>query len=60
MPMNPVQYQPGLSLPEFLEQIVSDEQREVALERLRCPHFGGNPPRRAADRIGQGLAVRGP
>jgi hypothetical protein len=46
MAMNPVQFQPGLSLPELLGQFGTEEQCEAALERLRwpqgfrCPHGG--------------------
>jgi len=46
MPMNRVQFQPGLSMPEFLRQFGTEVQCEAALERARwpegfcCPHCG--------------------
>ncbi len=46
MPMNRIQFQPGLSLPAFLEQFGAETQCEAALERarwpdgFRCPHCG--------------------
>lgn len=46
MAMNRVQFQPGLSMPEFLRQFGTEVQCEVALERqrwpqgFRCPHCG--------------------
>ena len=46
MPMNRVQFQPGLSMPEFLRQFGTEAQCEAALERarwpegFRCPHCG--------------------
>ncbi len=46
MAMNRVQFQPGLSMPEFLRQSGTEEQCESALERSRwpqgfcCPHCG--------------------
>jgi transposase-like protein len=46
MAMNRVQFQPGLSLPEFLRQFGTEVQCEAALGRLRwpqgfrCPHCG--------------------
>ena len=46
MPMNRVQFQPGLSMPAFLGQFGTEEQCEAALERVRwpqgfgCPHCG--------------------
>jgi len=50
MPMNRIQFQPGLSLPAFLEQFGADIQCEAALERarwpeeFRCPHCGQADP----------------
>jgi transposase-like protein len=47
MKMNRVQFQPGLSLPAFLEQFGTELQCESALEQarwpdgFRCPHCGG-------------------
>ena len=44
MPMNRIQFQPGLSLPAFLQQFGTETQCEAALERarwpdgFRCPH----------------------
>jgi transposase-like protein len=46
MAMNRVQFQPGLSMPEFLRQFATEAQCEAALERVRwpqgfrCPHCG--------------------
>lgn len=46
MAMNRVQFQPGLSMPEFLRQFGTEAQCEAALERVRwpqgfrCPHCG--------------------
>ena len=46
MPMNRIQFQPGLSPPAFLEQFGAETQCEAALERarwpegFRCPHCG--------------------
>lgn len=46
MPMNRVQFQPGLSMPEFLRQFGTEAQCEAALEQarwpegFRCPHCG--------------------
>ena len=46
MPMNRVQFQPGLSMPEFLGQFGTEAQCEAAVERVRwpqgfcCPHCG--------------------
>ncbi|CDH46495.1 transposase (fragment) [Candidatus Contendobacter odensis Run_B_J11] len=46
MPMNRIQFQPGLSLPAFLEQFGAETHGETALERarwpegFRCPHCG--------------------
>lgn len=46
MAMNRVQFQPGLSLPEFLAQFGTEAQCEAALEGVRwpegfrCPHCG--------------------
>lgn len=37
MPMNRIQFQPGLSLPAFLEQFGTEAQCEGALERARWP-----------------------
>jgi hypothetical protein len=37
MAMNRVQAQPGLSMPEFLRQVGTEQQCEAALERLRWP-----------------------
>jgi hypothetical protein len=37
MAMNRVQFQPGLSMPEFLRQFGTEEQCETAFERLRWP-----------------------
>jgi len=37
MAMNRVQFQPGLSMPEFLRQFGTEEQCERTLERLRWP-----------------------
>lgn len=37
MPMNRIQFQPGLSLPEFMEQFGTDEQCYAALEKARWP-----------------------
>jgi transposase-like protein len=48
MAMNRVQFQPGLSMPDFLRQFGTEEQCEAALEGLRwpqgfrCPHCGEN------------------
>ena len=46
MPMNRIQFQPGLSLPAFLQQFGTETQCETALEGarwpdgFRCPHCG--------------------
>ncbi|HSQ07184.1 MAG TPA: IS1595 family transposase [Chromatiaceae bacterium] len=46
MPMNRVQFQPGLSMPEFLRLFGTEAQCEAALEQarwpegFRCPHCG--------------------
>ncbi|OGT89278.1 MAG: transposase [Gammaproteobacteria bacterium RIFOXYA12_FULL_61_12] len=46
MSMNRIQFQPGLSLPAFLEQFGTEAQCEAALEKarwpqgFRCPHCG--------------------
>lgn len=37
MPMNRIQFQPGLSLPAFLEQFGTEAQCEAALEHARWP-----------------------
>jgi len=37
MPINHIQFQPGLSLPEFLEQFGTETQCEAALEKARWP-----------------------
>ena len=37
MPMNRVQFQPGLSMPEFLERYGTEEQCEAALVAARWP-----------------------
>jgi len=37
MAMNRIQFQPGLSLPVFLEQFGAETQCETALERARWP-----------------------
>ena len=37
MPINPIQFQRGLSLPEFFARYGSEEQCEAALERVRWP-----------------------
>jgi len=37
MPINPIQFQRGLSLPEFFERHGSEEQCEAALEQARWP-----------------------
>ena len=37
MPINKIQFQPGLSLPAFFEQFGTDAQCEAALERARWP-----------------------
>jgi len=48
MPINKVQFQPGLSLPDFFAQFGTDAQCEAALERARwpshfiCPDCGGH------------------
>lgn len=47
MPMNRVQFQPGLSMPEFLRQFGTEAQCEAALQQARwpdgfvCPQCGG-------------------
>jgi transposase-like protein len=47
MAMNRIQFQPGLSMPEFIRQFGSDSQCEAALEQSRwpegfvCPCCGG-------------------
>ena len=38
MPINRIQFQPGLSLPEFLEQFGTEAQCEATLERTRWPN----------------------
>jgi transposase-like protein len=46
IPMNRLQFQPGLSLPAFLEQFGTETQCEAGLESarwpegFRCPHHG--------------------
>jgi hypothetical protein len=37
MPMHPIQFQPGLSMPEFFGQYGSESQCEAALENARWP-----------------------
>ena len=52
MPMNRVQFQPGLSMPEFLTRYGTDAQCEAALQAARwpkgfvCPNCGGELVRR--------------
>jgi hypothetical protein len=47
MAMNRVQFQPGLSMPEFLQQFGTEAQCEAALQAARwpggfvCPNRGG-------------------
>lgn len=47
MPINRVQFQPGLSLPDFFARFGTETQCEAALEQARwrdgfvCPHCGG-------------------
>jgi transposase-like protein len=47
MPINKIQFQPGLSLPDFFAQFGTEAQCEAALERARwpygfvCPECGG-------------------
>jgi len=47
MARNPIQFQEGLSLPDFLEDYGTEAQCRAALERMRwpdgfqCPHCGG-------------------
>lgn len=47
MAMNRIQFQPGLSMPEFFRQFGTEAQCEAALEAarwpegFRCPHCGG-------------------
>lgn len=47
MPINKIQFQPGLSLPEFFEQFGTEGQCQAALEQARwpagfiCPDCGG-------------------
>jgi hypothetical protein len=59
MPMNRVQFQKGLSLPEFLERYGTDEQCEQALVGARwpsgfvCPVCGVTPSRTSFRREGQ-------
>jgi len=49
MPMNRVQFQPGLSMSEFMDRSGSEEQCEAALiaarwpRGFRCPACGGAP-----------------
>ncbi|WP_415843738.1 transposase, partial [Vreelandella rituensis] len=49
MARNPIQFQPGLSLPAFLKQYGTEEQCRAALYRLRwpkefvCPDCGNTP-----------------
>jgi hypothetical protein len=38
MAMNRIQFQPGLSLPAFIEQFGTETQCEAALEQARWPH----------------------
>lgn len=38
MPMNRIQFQPGVSLPEFFDRYGSEEQCAAALKALRWPH----------------------
>jgi len=38
MPMNRVQFQPGLSMPEFVQQFGTEAQCEAALQAARWPH----------------------
>ena len=38
MAMNRVQFQPGLSMPEFFERYGTEEQCEAALQAARWPH----------------------
>ena len=48
MAMNRVQFQPGLSMPEFLQQFGTEAQCEAALQAARwpdgfvCPRCGGS------------------
>lgn len=37
MPQNPIQFQHGMSLSEFIEQVGTDAKCEAALERARWP-----------------------
>ncbi len=37
MPMNQIQFQPGMSLPSFFKQFGMESQSAIALERLRWP-----------------------
>jgi len=43
MPMNRVQFQPGLSMPVFLQRYGSEAQCQAALEAARWPHGFGCP-----------------
>ena len=38
MPMNRIQFQPGMSLSQFLELYGTEEQCEAALEQTRWPN----------------------
>ena len=38
MPMNRVQFQPGLSMPEFFNRFATEAQCEASLQATRWPH----------------------
>ena len=40
MAQNRIQFQPGMSMPEFIAQYGTEEQCATALERVRCPRCG--------------------
>ncbi len=40
MAMNRIQFQPGLSLPEFMELYGTEKKFEAALEKTRWPNGG--------------------
>ncbi len=47
MSMNRVQFQPGLSMPEFIQQFGSEAQCETALIQTRWPQGFRCPPMRS-------------
>lgn len=52
MPRNRIQFQPGLSLPDFLQQYGTLEQCHTALSKLRWPEGFSCPESVTVVRVG--------